>query len=322
MTTTNRHLSRSAIEEYLVTAAPATVVVPGEPTCRVVIDPSMQRMALRTPLQGSPPELGEFEHIRARSVSADGRPWSELMVDYGDHAHETYLLLSDVADMIQQNGLSFDVAVRSTLTMFEDLLSRTSGLSPEQQTGLYGELLFLGSCLRQMPHDAAVASWRGALAHEHDFVFPGLCIEIKATQQERRRHRIGRLEQLEPTPGSALWLMSVQLTQGYDDTRTLPELIDDVRIAAAGAQSALDAKLAQVGWRERDRPRYRERSTLRTRPAAYLVADDVPVLSRRHIEQVSPRPELIVDAAYTIDLTSLPASRPPAPADRFVEGDD
>jgi hypothetical protein len=208
------------------------------------------------------------------------------------------------------------------MTTFEDLLTRAGSLSLERQTGLYGELLFLESCLQDLPADAAVAAWKGFGFHEHDFVLPGVCFEIKTTKTEKRRHRIGGLEQLQPNPGAALWLLSVQLTSaGGPSGRTLAELVDDVSSAAGPAGPELETALALAGWRERDRPRYRDSLTLRTVPAAYAIDAGFPVLSRRTVEQGCPRPELIVDASYTIDITSLAKGAPPSPADHFVEGD-
>jgi hypothetical protein len=316
----HRHLSRSALEEYLAMSAPATIVVPGNPACRIVLDPVRGEMALRTPHHGGEIDIADFEHVHARVLSADEMAWWEVIVDYRDHGHEAYLLLSDVADMIQQNGLTFTNAVRSALTTFEDLLARTGSLSAERQTGLYGELLFLESCLLSMAPNAAVGAWKGFASHEHDFVFPGRSFEIKTTKTEQRLHRISGLEQMQPLPGGALWLVSVQLTSAaIGGGRSLVELIDDVRVAAGEARPVLDTELTQAGWRERDRALYRDRLTLRTIPAAYPVDDGFPVLNRRIVEQGCARPELIVDATYTINVTSLKRGRPPSPADHFVE---
>lgn len=321
----SRHLSRSGLEEYLLTAAPAIIVVPGEPTCRIVIDPGTRRMALRTPLARSDrnplPSVDDFEHIEVRSISTEGRKWSELVVDHGDRVHESYLLLSDIADLIQHNGLSFAAAVRNALTMFKDLLSRAGGLGIEKQVGLYGELLLLEACIRRGGPGEAIGAWKGADASEHDFVFRGGAFEVKTTSTERRRHRISSLEQLQPTPGTDLWLVSVQLTAGSSGARTLADLVDDVRTAVGSFQPALDVALTAVGWRDRDRTRYPERWTLRTPPAAYLVGPDFPVLGRTNVDQACNRPELITEASYTIDITSLVKGAPPAPVDQFVQGD-
>jgi hypothetical protein len=318
-----RHLSRSALEAYLTQSAPAALLVPGDPECRIIVDPSRRQLTLRTPQdRGGTPDLADFEHVAARTVAADGRRWFELIVDYGEQGHEAYLLIGDAADMIQQNGMRFEAAVRAALSTFEDLLTRASALSTEKQTGLYGELLFLESLLTCVPPDAAVEAWKGFAPNEHDFVLPGVCFEIKTTSTERRRHRISGLQQLQPVTGTALWLVSVQLTTaGPGSGRTLEDLVDEVRHAAEPARASLDAALARAGWRERDRPLYRRYLTLRSVPAAFRVDAGFPVLDRRIVDEGCSRPELIVDADYTIDLTSLERGTPPAPADLFVRED-
>lgn len=317
----SRHLSRSALEEYLTLSAPAVIIVPGEPVCRVIIDPLRRQMALRTQARGSELDVSDFEYVHTRLVSADGLAWREVVIEYGEHGHEAYLLLGDVADMIQQNGVALEVAVRAALTTFEGLLARAGRLGAERQTGLYGELLFLECCLRIMPADEAIQAWKGCGQHEHDFVLPNVCFEIKSTRTEKRRHRIGGLDQLEPLPSVPLWLISVQITAATPQTgRTLGEVVDDVRAAAGSSLPALDSALAQSGWRERDRALYRDALTLRSIPTAYPVDGTFPALNQRMVDQSTARPELIVDVSYTIDVTSLLNRVPPIPADRFVEG--
>lgn len=317
----NRHLSRTALGQYLERSAPASIVVPGDPTCQIVIDPPSLQMALRTPHTGAELNLADFEHFDARVVSDGGVLWCEVLIDYRGHGHEAYLLLSDIADMIQQSGLSCQAAVKSALRTFEEILAHTRSLSPEKQIGLYGELLFLESCLKYLPPDKATQAWKGFAPHEHDFVFEGACFEIKSTTTEKRLHRIGSLEQLTPIPGATLWLVSVQLTSASSASgRTLTELVDKVREAVGSYRPALDVSLTQAGWRDRDRDSYQYPYTLRTAPAAYLVDDTFPVLSRAAIRSGCPRPELIVDASYTIDVTTLKKGSPPSPVDSFVEG--
>ncbi|WP_158634123.1 PD-(D/E)XK motif protein [Amycolatopsis sp. WAC 04169] len=316
----NKHLSRSALEEYLALSGPATIVVPGNPTCRIVIDAPRRLMALRTPHRGNELDLADFVHVDARLIFVDGATWCEVSIDYRNHAHEAYLLLCDIVDMVQQNGMTLAAAVLLALSTFEDLLARAAGLTAERRTGLYGELLFLEACIRSVPAAKAIASWKGFAAHEHDFVFPRAGFEIKTTRTEKRRHRIGSLEQLQPLPTVPLWLVSVQLTEAAPGGgRSLPELVDDVRAAVGSTRRDLDTALARAGWRERDRSLYRDTLTLRTVPAAYPVDESFPMLTRGIVSRSCVRPELIIDASYTIDVTSLPSARPPAPADRFIE---
>ncbi|WP_250036413.1 PD-(D/E)XK motif protein [Paractinoplanes maris] len=316
-----RHLSREALADYLA-GAPAAIGVPGNPRCRIDIDPPRREMALRTPHDGQePPDLSLYEYVEARVVRDEGAEWTELLIRYGDSEYEAYLLLSDIADLIQQDGLPFGAAVRSSLTTFGDLLTRVGSLSAEKQTGLYGEMLFLESCIREVGPGAAVPAWKGFARNEHDFVFPGACFEVKTTRTESRRHTIGSLEQLQPTPGTPLWLVSIQITAATPVVgRSLAGLIDDVRTAAGPEVGALDISLGLAGWRERDRPLYQDCRRLRSAATAYEVDGGFPVLNRAVIQRGCAQPSLIVGASYAIDVTTLEPGRPPSPGDAFVTG--
>jgi len=315
-----RHLSRTALEEYLTHVAPATIVVPGDPGCRLVVDPQQRRMALRTPFDGRPIPTLDMEYVELRLISESGTRWYEVAVAYSEHPHEAYLFLGDIADLLQQEGFSFEEAVESAVRTFEELLAHSRCLSRESQIGLFGELLFLTGCMEVLPVEEAVSAWKGFERNEHDFVFASGSFEVKTTTTETRRHRISGLDQLQPVPGSPLWLISVQLTSATPETgRTLTELVDDVR-QIAGGHTTLEKSLARAGWRERDRPMYRTPYRLRSHPAAYGIDNDFPALTRPAIQRGCARPELIVEASYTIDVSPLTPGSPPSPADHFVKG--
>ncbi|GAA1614353.1 PD-(D/E)XK motif protein [Actinoplanes couchii] len=321
VTARDRHLSRDGLGDYL-TGVPATIAIPGEPACRIEFDPLLHEIALRTPHDGADaPDTGQYENVRTGIVDDASTPWAEIVVRYTDNEYEAYLLVSDIADLIQQDGLSFPAAVHAALSTLGELLARVGALSAEKQAGLYGEMIFLEACIRQLGPAAAVEAWKGYAANEHDFVFADFTCEIKTTRTERRKHTISGLDQLAPVPGAPLWLISVQLTPATSVSgRSLAQLVDDVQDAAGPSAPSLDQALGMAGWRERDRPLYREPWRLRTIPAAYSVTDDFPSLNRQMIESACPRPELIVGATYTVDLTSLTPETPPPPADAFIMG--
>jgi hypothetical protein len=318
-----RHLSREGLDEYLLNSAPATITVPGTPMCRVVIDAGGRTMALHTPAGGVVPADPGYEHVAVNLITDAGRRWCEVRIDYYDHPREAYLLLSDICDLLQESKVRFQVAVESALRTFQELLASNRSLGREQEIGLFGELLFLAGCLESVDHAEALDAWKGFGANEHDFVFAAVSFEIKTTSTERRRHRIGSVEQLQPPAESALWLTSIQLTAASAATgRTLTELVDEIRFKTGELTEVFDRLLVQAGWRERDRNTYTERWRLRSTPAAFLVDADFPVLDRAAIEAGCARPELITDASYIIDLTTLTPGAPPHPADSFVGGDD
>lgn len=314
-----RHLSRSALDEYLGHNSPSVLTIPGEPVCRLVIDPDRRRIALRTAYDGRPMPSLDMEFITLQVIVADQQRWYEIQIEYLQHPRESYLFLSDVSDLLQQEGLKFDTAVEAAVSTFEQILAHSRSLSREKQVGLFGELMFLQHCVQETSVSTAIASWKGCAENEHDFVFPVGSFEIKTTTSESRRHRISGLDQLVPVPGSPLWLLSIQVTAATPDTgRTLSDVVDETR-KMAGDNPGLDKSLARAGWRERDRATYRTPYRLRSTPAAYKVDGHFPSVTRASLAHGSARPELIVSASYVIDVTSLIPGEPPAPADLFTK---
>lgn len=314
-----RHLSRSALDEYLIHSSPSVLTIPGEPTCRMIVDPGQRRIALRTPYDDRPVPALDLENVQLNVIALGGDRWYELGIEYAHHPHESYLLISDITDLLQQEGVSFEVAVVSAVATFEQILAHSHSLSREKQIGLFGELLFLLRSVRSTSVEEGIAAWKGYAPNEHDFVFPTGAFEIKTTTTEARRHRISGLDQLRPLPDSPLWLISIQLTSATPTTgRTLSEVVDEARELTSD-DPALARCLARAGWRERDRDTYRTSYRLRSTPTAYLVDTSFPALTRQAITRGCPHPELFVDASYTIDVTSLSSGEPPSPADHFIE---
>lgn len=314
-----RHLSRSALDEYLGHSSPSVLTIPGEPACRLVIDPDRRRIALRTTYDGRPVPSLDMEYITLQVISADQQRWYEVEIEYFQHPHESYLFLSDVSDLLQQEGFRFDTAVEAAISTFEQILAHSRSLSREKQVGLFGELLFLQHCIQETSVPAAIAGWKGFAENEHDFVFPTGSFEVKTTTSESRRHRISGLDQLVPVPDSPLWLLSIQVTAATPDTgRTLSDVVDEIR-TMTGDHPDLDKSLARAGWRERDRATYRTPYRLRSTPAAYKVDGHFPSITRASLAHGSARPELIISASYVIDVTGLAPGEPPSPANRFTE---
>ncbi|BBX12137.1 hypothetical protein MNVM_12180 [Mycobacterium novum] len=315
-----RHLSRSALDEYLYNPSPAVVTIPGVPNCRLVVDPERRRIALQSPYDGLPVPALDLEYAELKAVSTGGTQWYELSIQYARHPHESYLFLSDIADLIQQEGCSFEEATMSAVATFEQILAHSRSLSRERQIGLFGELIFLLSCIQATTAGESIAAWKGYAPHEHDFVFPTGAFEVKTTTTETRRHRISSLDQLSPLPDSPLWLVSIQLTSASPATgRTLAQVVEEAR-RLADDDPELDKSLARAGWRDRDSATYRTPYRLRSTPVAYAIRGDFPALTRPAIARGCRNPELIVDASYIVDVTGLTANEPPSPANLFTRG--
>lgn len=313
-----RHLSRSGLEEYLGHDSPSVLIIPGEPPCRLLVEPDRRRIALRTAYDSRQMPTLDLEYVELQVISDGNTRWYEVGVEYSQHPHESYLFLSDISDLLQQEGCTFDVAVESAIATFEELLAHSRSLSREKQVGLLGELLFLISCIDATTVDEAIPAWKGYARNEHDFVFPAGAFEVKTTTTEARRHRISSLDQLAPLPDTPLWLISIQLTAATPSTgRTLTDVVDEAR-RLTGDHPDLERSLVRAGWRERDRATYRTHYRLRSTPSAYAVDDNFPALTRAAVGRGCAHPQLIIDGTYIVDVTGLSVNIPPPPADQFT----
>src|SRR5262249_48510664 len=102
-----RHLSPDGFQEYLRAGAPSVIKIEGSPSVYLAIDPSLSKLALRTPLQRqSVPDLSAYQHISAAAVHWNDAQWCELRIE-GDIIVEAYPILCAIADRIQLRSLDF-----------------------------------------------------------------------------------------------------------------------------------------------------------------------------------------------------------------------
>jgi Putative PD-(D/E)XK family member, (DUF4420) len=308
-----RHLSREGLGDYLRSGAPAVVKIDGIPTLYLVIEPTLRRIGLRTPAARQPvPDLSAYRHISAESIYWKDCHWSELRID-GEMIVDAYPILCCVADRMQLQSLDFSAAVTGALSSLRELLAGARGLSEEQETGLFAELLFLSYLLRRLPIDQAISGWLGPEAEEHDFVLVEGDVEVKSTTSEERHHWIGDLRQLEPTLGRRLWLLSVQLTGAGAGGVTLSELIDVIRpLLPPGATSAaFERKLTTIGWRNEASNLYVRRLRMRNRPECFEIDRDFPAITPGRLADAGLEHSRFVQVRYMINLAGLGSSDAP-----------
>ncbi|MEV0034560.1 PD-(D/E)XK motif protein [Streptomyces sp. NPDC050804] len=220
-------------------------------------------------------------------------------------------LLNAVADRIVTHDRTLDQAFGETVRAWSMLLNRPRGMGTEKRVGLIGELAALTSIAQVHDWPTALRSWKGPSNEEHDFGLPGYDLEVKTTASEQRRHTIHGLGQLTPTGDRPLWLVSLQLTRGGTDGRTLTDCVravrQDVADRAPACVDRLDGQLAAAGW-DPELPDD-ERWRLRTTAVALLADDRLPRLDIRSLPpQFRGR---VRDLTYTLDVSGLPPSPGP-----------
>ena len=108
-------------------------------------------------------------------------------------------------------------------------------LGPEDETGLFGELLFLRTLMDHgISGELAIQSWKGPFGGVHDFSFGTGAVEVKTTT---RAHsfiaRIPSLAQLDDSTVNPLYLCATRL-QTHEEGMTLPDLAQAVADGFSG----------------------------------------------------------------------------------------
>jgi hypothetical protein len=168
-------------------------------------------------------------------------------------------------------------------------------------------------------------AWRGGdEREEHDLGLTDDDVEVKTTISESRYHWISTLDQLRPTVGRRLWLLSIQLTgAGASEAARLPDVV--ARVDGQLPSELRTSFQARVG-----RTRYRRAQPhdsfrllrLRNMPACFLVDGDFPRIDRNILSRGGAPVAGIGEVNYAIRLDGMtPAADPPAALVGLGQGD-
>jgi len=303
-----RHLSRESLEQYFAAPASSVLKIDGNPVAYLYIDPASPTLALRTPVARSAlPDVSAYQNISAAQIHWNDTNWFEVRIG-GALARDGYPVLCAIADGLQLDGLGLDASVSRSLAALREVLLRHRRLSPEEEIGLFGELLLLDHLLDRVPAAEAVLGWRGPQREEHDFDVGGNDIEVKSTTAEQRIHWINDGRQLEPTIGRSLWLLSVQLTSAGADGQSLAELVDQISsklVTNAHVGDLFRSKLAELGWNDESSMLHTTKYRLRSEPQLYAADAGFPAITRKRLTDAGFNLALVVQLRYALNLSQL-----------------
>lgn len=226
--------------------------------------------------------------IRAltRALSVQGQPerhFVDVLCPAISGQEVFNLVATAILGQVEQ-GAAAPEAVRSTLSRWRRFwgAAPAGGLTNEEIRGLFGELWFLAVWL--MPHgNDQLAHWLGPTGTRHDFQWPQLAIEAKATTSIRGHvHRINGLEQLDPPADGRLLLFSLRMREEATASNTLLTLIETITSALGDDGEALDgfeSRLVQAGYSPLEADRYAEIRFRVINERLYEVGGDFPRLS-------------------------------------------
>lgn len=274
----------------------------------VVHKPANTR-ALLIDVDLSSTDIGELPTGRGIDLrwipSSAGGQVLELVLSQPAFADLFDALVTDVAAAAAAGTDQHDVAahVAARVRRWQTFLRETStGLPPERQRGLYGELYFLRRLLLgAVPGDAAVAGWVGPLGALQDFAFGSAAVEVKTTiASQHQMLRIASERQLDSTALADLALFHLSVDGREGAGQSLPELVQEVRAALAESDAAgqFEDRLFTGGYLDAQAPIYRTGYTVRE-ANIFLVGDDFPRLVEADC------PSGVGDVTYSIAVSAL-----------------
>ncbi|MFC0679806.1 PD-(D/E)XK motif protein [Lysobacter korlensis] len=242
------HLLRG---NYIDTATPMDHIVVASPELRIFHDPDRSALGVRLRLDRPRTwsRAAAMRHISTRVLVASGVHYAELYTTLPELHRAVYALVQDVVARLHEGERDCLRAMELSLADFEALVARSVQLSRERVVGLHGELMVL-ELLLDAGHDA-IAAWVGPRRQPHDFRLNGFELEVKTTLANERRHTIHGLNQLTPSPGNTLDLVSVRIAPpGASGGASLDDRVAALRRRLAhdpATLSAFEASLQASG---------------------------------------------------------------------------
>lgn len=311
--TSPRHLSWGNFQE--------TVLLPGERRVHRVIDRPLieifgdgigNRIGIWIEVAAEtvvPADLSRLAAIRTQLLDKDGRRQLEVSTAVQSLHKQFYHFATAVAERIAIEARPAVDAVQVELQCFVDLLEQKLVLGIERQVGLIGELLLLQHLITQHG-PRGLDAWIAPTPEPHDFRIGNREFEVKTTVAPRRIHTIHGGEQLLPSMGCSLYLVSVLLgPPGAGAGFSLTSLVDEVAASFCSdlpRQNRFAELLVASGYRQPDAQYYMRPFTLR-RPLATVAIDErFPAITRPAIQTILGKEAQRIDhMQYDVNVEGL-----------------
>lgn len=225
-------------------------------------------------------------HVVAHPLRVEGRPEAPFIdVRSTDPAgRELFrLVTTEIVDAVER-GIPPAESVEQTIARWRRFWGDVpeQGLSPEQVRGLFGELWFLLFWLLPSDH-RHIEHWFGFEQGRHDFQWPHLAVECKATTSVRGHiHRINGIDQLAIPERGNLYLFSLRVREEGSASNSLVTLVERALATLKGNDALVDQLelgLARSGYSPAHANRYRTMTFHVVDERLYQVGDGFPRLT-------------------------------------------
>lgn len=194
--------------------------------------------------------------------------------------------------------------IHQCIHYWKNLFAKVGGalLSPEQQRGLYGELMILERLLSISKSQAVIVdAWRGPLSANQDFAIAGNAIEVKTTVTGHQSVKIANEHQLDSSGWNRLCLAVIQLIDTSGQKSTLTGKVRKI-VSLLASQELVDffyTKLNALGYNQEDADDYDEVSYIEGSSRYYSVTEDFPAITAGDFQDTP-----ISSITYTCDISA------------------
>lgn len=282
----------------------------GEPDVQVYASPGGRRIGVLVAV--ADPATIKSLPLRQASLALKMKG-TQYYADFSttnDALYEQFFgLISQVADSVQLDGELPARAIDLSITKLRSLLAEEKLLNEDTLVGLWGELWVLKRLISGFS-ESVVQCWKGSEGAVHDFRRGLIELEVKTTRNEDRKHIISKLSQLDSSPDCDLYICSIQVIEGIENGRSVPESVHEIEAILSehpATNEEFRRKLKQLGYSTEDESFYSKKYYLRSPPLLVPVTKALPKLNRALIESAfgTELASRIEQVSYQLDVSGL-----------------
>lgn len=233
-------------DNYLSNDVPLEHPILEEPELRLIFDVNPKRLGVRLGVESAAEWAWnrQLRNVTVRRVMIEGKAYVEALTDSPTLFRSIYALVGDLVRRVGEGERNCLRLLEVCLADFGALAARQIEVARERALGLYGELYVLKSLIEARV--GRVNSWIGPLNEVHDFRIDHRELEVKTTASSVREHIVHGQNQLCPSPGCELHIVSLRLgLAGSGEGCSVDDLVTSLR-ASLSKTSADQARFEQL----------------------------------------------------------------------------
>lgn len=256
-----------------------------------------------------PAEYHGLAFIKIQKIYKDEKMFLEVSTDSELLYRQFYYFSIAVAESVIVEKNTPTQAVGKELNCFTELFESVPVLGIERQIGLLGELIFLQYLIEKYG-EIALDSWIGSMGEPHDFRINNREFEVKTTSKTKRVHTINGENQLTPSNGCSLYLVSIMLgPPGSGDGRSLADQVNyllERLVSNNTGKIKFQSALQSLGYKNTDNIHYFRKFILRSPIALVPIDEFFPAITKPFVHKMLGEKSSRLEAfQYDVNIEGL-----------------